>query len=293
MRNDDWGDPVIVDFGMSWTTPDGHPSYFKTPKGQEIGNRFLRLPEHSAGGDHHDNRSDVCMAVGLLFFMLTGRAPRSLDDGHGLRPHELHKDAFPNSIVSEPRWPRLTRLFNVGFQQRMEARIQNARDLRNWLESLDEDTTSNNYDELAEEIARLNDRFASAEARRTEKARVLLDRAHRRFFEDFRQIMDDAGLEAGGQGPVFLDRGLVNQFFLGIHRRSIPKPDVLIEHRLAVEQETLSASFRLDQYGSIIGEWQTYYSGAAADDEGLISAMAGNVRKVAVEVIRSLRKKWE
>jgi serine/threonine-protein kinase len=293
MRGDDWGDPVLVDFGMSWLKPGENPGEFKTPKGQEVGNRFLRLPEHTAGGDQHDSRSDVCMAVGLLFFMLTGRAPRSLDDGHGLRPHQLHRGAFPSSIVNDPRWPRLMRLFNVGFQYRMEARIQNAGDLRNWLESLDDDAMSTTYDELAEELARLNDTLASAEARRVEETRPTLDRANRRFFEGFQQIITGADLEAGGQGPIFLDRGLVSRFHLSVHRKNTPSPNVFIEHRLVLEQETLSASFRLDQYLSGTGEWETYYFGPAADDEGLMLAMTGNVRKVAAKVIRSLREKWE
>ncbi len=293
MRGDDWDDPILVDFGMSWARPHGHQRDFNTPRGQEIGNRFLRLPEHSAGGDHHDNRSDVCMAVALLFFMLTGRAPRSLDDGHGFRPHELHQDAFPSSIINDLRWPRLRRLFNIGFQYRMEARIQSAGDLRGWLESLDDDAMSSIYDELAEEIARLNDQLASAEARRIEEARPLLDGANRQFFGDFQQIVSSAGLEGGGQGPTFLDRGLASQFHLMVHRKFIQQPHVFIEHRVALEQESILANFRLDQHLSGTGEWQTYYVGPAADDEGLMLAMAENVRKVAVEVIRSLCKKWE
>ncbi len=293
MRGDDWGDPVLVDFGMSWTKPGENQGEFKTPKGQEIGNRFLRLPEHTAGGDHHDSCSDVCMAVGLLFFMLIGRAPRSLDDGHGLRPHQLHKDAFPSSVVNDPRWRRLMRIFNIGFQYRMEARIQNAGDLRKWLESLDDDAMSTTHDELAEEVARLNDTLASEEARRIEETRPILDRANRRFFEGFQQIIAGADLEGGGQGPIFLDRGLVTRFHLSVHRKNTPSPNVFIEHRLVLEQETLSASFRLDQYLSGTGEWETYYSGPATDDEGLMLAMTGNVRRVAAKVIRSLREKWE
>jgi serine/threonine-protein kinase len=58
--------PVLVDFGMSSIKHIDED--FSTSKGQEIGNRFLRLPELSAGSENKsDPRSDVTFCVGLLF----------------------------------------------------------------------------------------------------------------------------------------------------------------------------------------------------------------------------------
>ena len=49
LRDGDLRAPVIVDFGMSWAKPDGEDGRkFETDAGQELGNRFLRLPEHAA-----------------------------------------------------------------------------------------------------------------------------------------------------------------------------------------------------------------------------------------------------
>jgi serine/threonine protein kinase len=53
-------EPILVDFGMSWTRPgeDDEPE-FQTKEAQEIGNRFLRLPENAPGHHLHDARTDI------------------------------------------------------------------------------------------------------------------------------------------------------------------------------------------------------------------------------------------
>jgi hypothetical protein len=149
------------------------------------------------------------------------------------------------------------------------------------------------YDVLAEEIARLNDVMASADARRTEEIRPLLEQANQQFFDMFQSIITSAGLEGGGQGPIVIDRGSTSRFYLNVQRKNMPQPHTCIEHRVALEGETVSAGFRLDKHLSLPGEWTTYYSTAAADGEGLLMAMRASPPKVAVVVIRSLREKWE
>jgi hypothetical protein len=69
--------PVLIDFGMAWARPDeAQEAEFRTDTGQELGNRFLRLPEFSPGKDMHDLRSDVAMAAGVLLY--TSRTPLRL-----------------------------------------------------------------------------------------------------------------------------------------------------------------------------------------------------------------------
>jgi serine/threonine protein kinase len=79
-------DPVLVDFGQSFNASE--ESGDRTATGQEIGNRFLRLPEHRAGDLKRDTRSDVTMCAGILQYVLTGIEPAILRDGHDLPPHE-------------------------------------------------------------------------------------------------------------------------------------------------------------------------------------------------------------
>lgn len=110
-RDGDVRSPVLVDFGMSWSRTAGVSS-FDTPGGQELPNRFLRLPESHPGFDHHDARSDISMVVGILFYMLTGLAPRTLQDAQGKLPHERHADRFPSAIRFDPVGPQC-KVFSV------------------------------------------------------------------------------------------------------------------------------------------------------------------------------------
>jgi serine/threonine-protein kinase len=54
LRNNDYFDPVLVDFGLSASSEDGTSQ--DTLIGQELGNRFLRLPELGAGSENEGVR---------------------------------------------------------------------------------------------------------------------------------------------------------------------------------------------------------------------------------------------
>ena len=68
----------LLDFGISYH--DLADIDFQTEHWQEVGNRFLRLPELSAGSlSKQDPRSDICFAAGILFYLLTGDHPDVLE----------------------------------------------------------------------------------------------------------------------------------------------------------------------------------------------------------------------
>ena len=79
------GDPSrvwLLDFGIGYH--DLADIDFRTEDWQEVGNRFLRLPELSAGSlSKQDPRSDICFAAGILFYVLTGDHPDVLEDSEG------------------------------------------------------------------------------------------------------------------------------------------------------------------------------------------------------------------
>jgi hypothetical protein len=105
-------------------------------QGQDMGNRFLRLPEYAPGRDSHHATSDVCLAAGLLFNMLVGMAPRILRDEHGRAPHESMNDAIPKAVQADARWPRLVRVFARAFQTELALRFQSADELADALSHL-------------------------------------------------------------------------------------------------------------------------------------------------------------
>jgi len=151
------GGPVLVDFGMSWSQPQESVTkgQFETPIGQEIGNRFLRLPEHAAGRHEYHTASDVTMAVGLLFYMLTRQAPRILSDASGAMPHERDASFFSVEITSDPRWPRLRRIFDVGFQSNLDLRFVSVDEVLARLDDLQPPTGDDLTAEVLEELAKI------------------------------------------------------------------------------------------------------------------------------------------
>ena len=120
----------LVDFGLSFAGAE-HDDDHSTLLGQEIGNRFLRLPEHGASSaNKRDARSDLTQCVGILFFVLTGLPPRLLEDENRLRPHQRaaarerlarHVDLDLLSLLS---------VFDRAFEIKIDGRWQTVEELR-------------------------------------------------------------------------------------------------------------------------------------------------------------------
>lgn len=114
LRGVDTSDPVLIDFGQSFNE-DGGDSVLLTSEGQQLGNRFLHLPELRIGGSTKRHvESDISQACGLLFYTLTGTFPVDLEDHEGLKPHER---APTKQIFDDVNLPALTALFDKGFER--------------------------------------------------------------------------------------------------------------------------------------------------------------------------------
>lgn len=121
----DPGHPVLLDFGLNYHDIEGIG--FATEHGQEIGNRFLRLPELSAGSPlKQDPRSDLSFVAGILFYLLTGQNPDVLQDAEGRLPHQHpEKYAILQQAVGSGL-PLLLSLFDNAFAPQITDRITNA-----------------------------------------------------------------------------------------------------------------------------------------------------------------------
>ena len=121
----DPGRPILLDFGLSFRK--GSEIDCETAHGQEIGNRFLRLPELAAGSYlKRDVRSDLSFAAGILLYLLTGQHPRILQDAEGRLPHQR---TAALAMLREPvgaRLPRLMTFFDNAFEPLIENRFANA-----------------------------------------------------------------------------------------------------------------------------------------------------------------------
>jgi serine/threonine protein kinase len=124
-------DPVLVDFGLSFNDTQ----LDDVTRVEEVGNRFLRLPEHAAEGNSRSHLSDVTQLAGLLFYCLTGREPRVLSDEEGRAPHQRYpaRDELAR-LVRGRQLLRLNAVFDKAFDTRLGKRFQSVESLMEAIE---------------------------------------------------------------------------------------------------------------------------------------------------------------
>jgi hypothetical protein len=122
---------TLIDFGLSVNADE---DLLLTETEQQVGNRFLGLPEHrTPGDDKRDHRADLTMCAGMLLYMLTGRQPMTLVDAHGRKPHE-RPDVYRHFPPGKTE--ALEQLFGRAFEQRLDQRIQDIEEFRRLLLNL-------------------------------------------------------------------------------------------------------------------------------------------------------------
>jgi len=135
LKNGDVVTPVLLDFGLSHK--DGVADTLNTEHGQEIGNRFLRLPDLSIGSmSKRDERSDLAFVGGILFYVLTGMLPATLQDTNGNMPHQREDALTRLSAIAGATAPRLLDFFDRCFNPAINRRHPNARSMLSALEAL-------------------------------------------------------------------------------------------------------------------------------------------------------------
>jgi serine/threonine-protein kinase len=169
--------PVLVDFGLSFNDEEEDDL---TRVGEEIGNRFLRLPEHTLG--NRTTASDVTQLAGIFVYLLTTMEPRVLVDDAGRKPHK--REALHTALATHLQGRRLLRLESVldrAFTSDALARYQFAPDLLSALEVALTDADDANDDLTSllthvDEIALAEERMAIA--RRREGLNRILQLVH-------------------------------------------------------------------------------------------------------------------
>ena len=125
LADGDPGRPVLLDFGLNFHK--AAKNGLETEQGQELGNRFLRLPELSAGSSlKQDPRSDISFAAGILYFLLTNQHPNVLQDAEGRLPHQRSQVLAMLECVAGSSLHRLLALFDRAFAPQIADRFLNA-----------------------------------------------------------------------------------------------------------------------------------------------------------------------
>jgi len=130
---------VLIDFGLSFNMEDQDTI---TQTNQQLGNRFLLLPELVSGDSKQNRRceSDLSQACGVFFYVLTGLIPKSLSDGEGQAPHKRAKavSLLEKKISNRTMLQDLNRLFDRAFNNNLSNRFHSAEEVRKELRIMGE-----------------------------------------------------------------------------------------------------------------------------------------------------------
>ncbi|MCI2811373.1 serine/threonine protein kinase [Eoetvoesiella caeni] len=132
LRESKFEAPILLDFGIAYK--DGVVDSFSTDPSQELGNRFLRLPEMSIGSTaKQDHRTDISFLGGILYYLMTTQTPSVLTDHNGRMPHQRALSA--GQLKSAFRGPptALLNFFDHVFSQKLSGRFVSAKEMKSAL----------------------------------------------------------------------------------------------------------------------------------------------------------------
>src|SRR5260221_155279 len=181
--------PALLDFGLNFHVTA--EISFETQQGQEIGNKFLRLPELSAGSLlKQDSRSDLSFAGGILFYLLTGQHPDVLQDGEGRLPHQRSQALAILQNVAGTRCSRLLSLFDSAFAPKIADRFTNADAMLASIDRLMQDhevgpSSAHDRKAILEVIGTGAARRQAETAKRLEEALRRVEQVHREIQTSF------------------------------------------------------------------------------------------------------------
>jgi len=180
---------MLLDFGLNYH--DMPETDFRTECGQEIGNRFFRLPELAAGSVlKQDPRSDLSFVAGILFYTLTGENPDIIQDAEGRLPHQRGHMLARLGDMAGARLQRLAAFFDTAFAPKIADRPYDAESLKKKLNDiLVNEVNQSAQDDLSAILEVVN---TMAELRRVETARSI-DVALRQVHEVHQEVEKTLG----------------------------------------------------------------------------------------------------
>ncbi len=135
MLESDISQPYIIDFGLSFNRVKDHEDGLTSIR-ESIGNSFLTLHETESTGSEskHDFKSDLTLAIGIFFYLLTNKFPEFLSADSSRSPHRRHKaliDSDGSSVASH-----LMTFFDRAFQYDVKNRFDTPAEIRSRFEQL-------------------------------------------------------------------------------------------------------------------------------------------------------------
>jgi len=130
IRCNDISAPVLIDFGISFNESDADNTAL-TPAWQQLGNRFLALPELQVNSSmQRDPRADITQCCGILFFAIVGSPPVTLLDHEGRMPHQRPESHKALSKIPSDLLAKVNRIFDRAFGTQIDYRWQSIPELQ-------------------------------------------------------------------------------------------------------------------------------------------------------------------
>ena len=135
VRNSETPDVVIVDFVFPFNEDE---SLKLTETEETLDNKFISLPERRAVTEENkrDFRSDLTGICAILFYCLTGCAPRNLRDSQGRSPHQWPDYSLSGKIQDESQRDALNLFLSKGLNYEIDFRFQTIDELIARLEEI-------------------------------------------------------------------------------------------------------------------------------------------------------------
>lgn len=197
IRNNDFQNPVLIDFGLSFNRDDDSATNL-TATEQQLGNRFLHLTELSGKSSlQRDPRSDITQCCGIFFFVITGKYPKDLLDAEGNKPHQRVHLNKKLSVLSESKRSKVNRIFDRAFETKIDDRWQSIPALKNALNDLLKPSSEKSEDYLTRIENKLSD---SSE----HEQRKLFQNLAQQILEEIWDIARSAARELGSDFSCIL-----------------------------------------------------------------------------------------
>lgn len=192
IRNDDLSEPVVIDFGISFNESDADKTIL-TPAGQQLGNRFLALPELQVNSSmQRDPRADMTQCCGILFFMIAGSHPVTLLDHEGRMPHQRPESQralskHPNDLLAKVKG-----IFDRAFATHIDYRWQSIPELQQALIAcLD---TNQNIHNAEQYIAQIQNKVStSSDYAQRQSFKELAKQLNRELYNMSRTVAGELG----------------------------------------------------------------------------------------------------
>ena len=130
---------VLIDFGLSFNLEEENGC---TPTNQQLGNRFLLLPELVSGTSQQKRslESDLSQSAAILLYVLTREIPNALFDGEGKTPHKRDKvkRILSEKVKNDTALNSLNYFFDKAFSNNVSERYHSAGDMRREMSTLNE-----------------------------------------------------------------------------------------------------------------------------------------------------------